>query len=205
MHKIKDFIKKVLWLLQVTRFIPHIIIFYAHPQREFLKKERNTWIKIIKNEDVFNLNNFLWLLIRVPEYRSVLYFRIGFISRFLKIFCPGKVNLFINIPSCNVGNGLVIQHGFSTIIEANTIGENCQIWHNVTIGTNVSHSGNKATIGDNVKICAGAIVIGNITIGNNVTIGAGAVIVKSVPDNCIVVGNPAFIIKQNGKATRIKL
>ena len=38
-------------------------------------------------------------------------------------------------------------------------------------------------------------IIGDITIGNNVTIGAGAVVVKDVPDNAVVVGNPARIIK----------
>jgi serine O-acetyltransferase len=92
-----------------------------------------------------------------------------------------QINLFINIATRLVGKGLVIQHGHSTIIEANKIGENCQIWHNVTIGTNLSHSGNKSIIGDNVKICAGVIVVGNISIGNNVTIGAGAVVTKSVP------------------------
>ena len=54
------------------------------------------------------------------------------------------------------------------------------------------------TIGNNVKICAGAIVIGDVHIGDNSTIGAGAIVLKDVPDNCIVVGNPARIIKRNG-------
>ena len=39
------------------------------------------------------------------------------------------------------------------------------------------------------------VIIGNITIGNNVTIGAGSVVVKDVPDNAVVVGNPAKIVK----------
>lgn len=51
------------------------------------------------------------------------------------------------------------------------------------------------TIGDNVTIGANAVIIGDIMIGNNVTIGAGAVVTKSIPDNCIVVGNPARVIK----------
>ena len=44
-------------------------------------------------------------------------------------------------------------------------------------------------------ICAHAQVIGGIRIGDNVTIGAGAVVVKDVPDNAIVAGNPARLIK----------
>lgn len=154
-----------------------------------------SWINVIANSNEYSLKNILFLLRYVPEFRSVLYFRLGGLLKiFLNILARERQLLFINISSHLVGEGLVIQHGHSTIVEADSIGRNCQIWHNVTVGTNKSHSGNKPTIGDNVKICAGAIVIGKISIGNNVTIGAGTVVVKSIPDNSIVVGNPARII-----------
>ena len=42
---------------------------------------------------------------------------------------------------------------------------------------------------------AGVIIIGNVSIGDNVTIGAGSVVVKDIPSNCIAVGNPARVIK----------
>lgn len=56
-------------------------------------------------------------------------------------------------------------------------------------------------IGDNVHISHGAIVFGGITIGNNVTIGANAVVNNPVPDNAVVAGVPAKIlrIKQDGE------
>lgn len=60
------------------------------------------------------------------------------------------------------------------------------------------HEGKKAgvpTIGDNVTIYAGAKVIGNIKIGNNVTIGANSVVTNNVPDNAIVAGAPAKILR----------
>lgn len=50
-------------------------------------------------------------------------------------------------------------------------------------------------IGDNVSLGATVTIIGNVKIGNNVTIGAGSVVVKDVPDNCVVAGNPAKIIR----------
>ena len=50
-------------------------------------------------------------------------------------------------------------------------------------------------MGDNVYIAKGAIVFGGITIGNNVTIGANAVVNKPVPDNAVIAGIPAKIIK----------
>ncbi|KAJ2780570.1 hypothetical protein GGI15_003495 [Coemansia interrupta] len=50
-------------------------------------------------------------------------------------------------------------------------------------------------IGNNVWIGGGAIILAGVTIGNNVTVGAGAVVTKDVPDNVVVVGNPAKIVK----------
>lgn len=110
-----------------------------------------------------------------------------------------KVNVDYILPhqKKKIGSGIFIHHGHSTQINAKTIGHNCQIWHNVTIGVGTPHDNNtRPTIGDNVRICAGAIVIGDIEVGNNVTIGAGSVVTKSIPDNCIIVGNPARIIKR---------
>jgi serine O-acetyltransferase len=64
-----------------------------------------------------------------------------------------------------IGPGLFIQHGFSTIISAKSIGKDCWINQQVTIGySNVTDC---PTIGDNVTIHAGAKVIGKVTIGNN--------------------------------------
>lgn len=50
-------------------------------------------------------------------------------------------------------------------------------------------------IGNNVRINKGAIVFGGITIGNNVEIGANAVVNKPVPDNAVVAGVPAKILR----------
>ena len=63
----------------------------------------------------------------------------------------------------------------------------------------------RPVIGDNVRVATGAIVIGGITIGDNVIIGAGAVVVKDVPPDCVVVGNPARIVKKNGFRVNIPL
>ena len=67
----------------------------------------------------------------------------------------------------------------------------------VTIGDSTGKE-DITTKGNNVRICAGAIVVGNITIGDNVTIGAGATVYKDVPANSVVVSSRSRII--NGGA-----
>lgn len=70
----------------------------------------------------------------------------------------------------------------------------------VTIGS--SRGGNRSgypKIGNNVVVCCGAKIIGNVTIGNNVIIGANAVVTKDIPDNACVAGIPAKIINMNGE------
>lgn len=78
------------------------------------------------------------------------------------------------------------------------MGENCEVFQNVTIGSNRKEKDGRfmPIIGDNVSIGAGAVVVGAITIGNNVKIGANSYVDKDIPDNVVVAGAPAKIIKK---------
>lgn len=88
-----------------------------------------------------------------------------------------------------IGGGLLIPHPNGIVIHpAASIGANCLIFQQVTIGT-THKSPLPPKIGDHVDIGAGAKILGNISIGNNVKIGANAVITKSVPSNTTVVRN----------------
>lgn len=105
--------------------------------------------------------------------------------------------LLLEIPfDVEIGSGLKLDHPFSSILNAKKIGNNCRIKNNITIGNKNDDETLRPIIGNNVYIGAGSIIIGKITIGDNAIIGAGAVVTKDIPNNSVVVGNPARIIKR---------
>lgn len=106
----------------------------------------------------------------------------------------------IQIPPNTCGPGLQIWHyGYIIINEATKIGKNLTIYPGVEIGHKKSGDG-CPIIGDDCFIGAGAKIFGNIKIGNNVTIAANAVVTKDIPDNAVVGGIPAIIIKYKNES-----
>jgi maltose O-acetyltransferase len=92
-------------------------------------------------------------------------------------------------------------------VAAITIGEDCQIGPNVQLLTPTHplepqprrdklEAAQPITIGDNVWLGGGAIVLPGVTIGDNSVVGAGAVVTKDVPANVVVVGNPARPVRE---------
>ena len=96
-----------------------------------------------------------------------------------------------------IDEGLLLVHpGFRRIGKIAHIGKNCTILPNVLFGLKTPEGGfQDIIIGDNCYISTGVTILAPVTIGNNVTIGAGAVVNKDVPDNCVVGGVPAKILK----------
>ncbi len=128
------------------------------------------------------------------EFRNLYNFRLAktgalglVISRAQAIVFKPELSLFVR--SDSIGPGLYIQHGFATAIAAESIGANCWINQQVTIGK--SSYGSAPRIEDDVVIATGAIVIGGITVGKAAHIGAGAVVTKDVPPGVVAVGVPA--------------
>ena len=187
-------------LIKLPFFIPHILVYYLYKNESY---EIECWARAlrIKKEKVFL---FFYLIVNFKEFRTLFYKRHSLLKKLTAWYVPGQTALFIDMPIKRVGSGLIVQHGHSTQILAERIGMNCQIWQNVTIGKN-KPGGNMPIIGDNCKIYAGAVVVGGITLGNDVTVGANAVVVKNVPDFSVVVGNPARIVKKDGKRVNISL
>lgn len=181
--------------LPLLRLWPLMLLCRLCPQRRFLREERRYWIRHVLGEEGEERFSDRFRLFCLPEYRSIVYLRIGGLRHFVEWMAPGQRPLQISLTSAQVGMGFVLQHGHSTRIGARSIGQNVQIWHNVTVGTDRSHSGHLPTIGNRVLIYTGAIVFGNITVGDDAIIAAGAIVNKDVPPGAIVAGNPARIVK----------
>lgn len=98
--------------------------------------------------------------------------------------------------NAKIGKGFFIRHYGTINIGPASIGSNVTIFQGVTIGMGYTgrHKG-CPTIGDNTVIFAGASVIGKIIVGKNVIVGANSVVVSDIPDNAVIAGIPAKIIK----------
>lgn len=144
----------------------------------------------------YRINHFLWQR------------NLRVIARFLSQvarFCTG-----IEIhPGATIGKRLFIDHGMGVVIgETTIIGDDCLLYQGTTlggVGTGQHHRKRHPTLLNNVMVSAGAKVIGDITIGNNTIIGAQTVVLKDVPDDCTVVGVPAFIVKEKGVKVKREL
>jgi serine O-acetyltransferase len=149
--------------------------------------------------DVGSFGQLLRALVFYKYYRTLFYHRIGAISVLFSWVLPDDKSIILPF-STKLGEQIHFIHNYGCHLNALSIGNNFKCYQYVVIGfskpgENVEF---RPRIGDNVVCATGAVVVGGITIGNNVIIGANSFVNRSVPDNCIVMGNPAHIVKQDG-------
>ena len=106
-------------------------------------------------------------------------------------------------PGAEIGRRLVIDHGMGIVIgETAQVGDDCLIYHGVTLGGTGKDQGKRhPTIGNNVLISCGAKVLGPFKVGDNARIAANAVVLSEVPEDATAVGIPAQVVRIAGKTT----
>jgi serine O-acetyltransferase len=154
--------------------------------------------------------NIIWALVRHaanPRFMPVVLlraslgsYRMGFrmLARFLSLINFIIFGLEVST-QCTIGPGLVLPHTVGTVIGARRIGRNALIYHQVTLGAKTMDieydPASRPIVGDNVIIGSGAKVLGGIMIADGVIIGANAVVVQSMPENVVVGGVPARVLR----------
>ena len=101
-------------------------------------------------------------------------------------------------PGAVIGRRFFIDHGMGVVIgETAVIGDDCTLYHGVTLGGTSWEKGKRhPTLGNNVVVGAGAKVLGPFRIGDNARIGSNAVVVKEVPEGATVVGIPGHVVNR---------
>jgi serine O-acetyltransferase len=103
-------------------------------------------------------------------------------------------------PGARIGRNLIIDHGMGVVIgETAEIGDDCLIYHGVTLGgVDLNPVKRHPTLGNHVVVGSGAKILGDIRIGNHARIGSNSVVIKEVPDHCTATGIPAKIVSSKG-------
>ena len=120
--------------------------------------------------------------------------RLLFIGRFISHINRWLTGIEIH-PGAKIGRRLFIDHGMGIVIgETAEIGDDVLMYQGVVLGGTTSEKRKRhPTLGDNVVVGTGAIVLGALNIGDGARIGAGSVVVQDVPPGAIVVGVPGRI------------
>ena len=151
----------------------------------------------------------LEVILLYPGFHILVYHRIAhwlyehghfFLARWVSQHGRHKTGIEIH-PGARIGRCLFIDHGMGIVFgETTVIGDNCTIYHGVTLGGTGKDTGKRhPTIGNNVLISTGAKVLGPFTVGDNSRIGANAVVLQEVPPDSTVVGIKARVVKIAGQ------
>ena len=134
---------------------------------------------------IYRLTHLLWR------------YKLYWLARFISTFARWTTGIEIH-PGAVIGRRFFIDHGMGVVIgETAEIGDDCMMYHGVTLGgTSWDKVKRHPTLKDGVIIGAGAKILGPITLGKNVRVGSNSVVVRSIDDNCTVVGIPGRVLKK---------
>ncbi len=164
-------------------------------------------IKVVFDRDPA-VRSTLEVLFCYPGFHAILIYRLAhalwkrkfyFLARFTSHVGRFLTGIEIH-PGATIGKGFFIDHGMGVVIgETAEIGDNCTLYHQVTLGgTSWAKEKRHPTLGNNVVIGSGAKILGPFKVGDDAKIGSNSVVVKEVPEHSTVVGIPGRVVVQAG-------
>ena len=183
-----DLIKRILAAARLLLILPGI-----DWRDEKFQKDLARW-KRLCHVDGTDRRAMALLLWDKKEFRNLLIYRNShrpLYRRWIGLVYRPMDTLYLETPE--IGGGLFIHHGFATMVAAKSIGENCWINQQVTIGYGKGEE--PPVIGNDVMITCGAKVLGRIAVGDGAVIGANAVVIRDVEPGAVMGGVPAKRIR----------
>ena len=149
--------------------------------------------------------SYLEILTTYPGVHAILFHRVAHRVWGIKLFWLGRLISHISRfltgieihPGAIIGSRFFIDQGMGVVIgETSVIGDDCTIYHGVTLGGTSWKQGKRhPTLENKVVVGAGAKILGPITICSGAKIGSNAVVIKDIPKNVVAVGIPARIVQ----------
>ena len=165
-----------IWAYPLWRAVAH------SASADAVAEDVDYWVHCIDDPDLLTLDRysrFAYLSGALTEFRTLVHYRLRSAPLPLRVllralYQPAPT---LTLAADRIGPGLFIQHGVATIVTAESIGRHCWINQQVTIGHNAA---GRPTLGDRVRVGAGAVVIGPITLHDGATVGANATVIRDV-------------------------
>ncbi len=195
-------VKKLIKFFSEKSFVP---VDYFHVDDVVIEKSicdfQGDYARWFPSDSLIDINK----LILIPQLSSLLCYRIARQIKALNNSALqmgaeafsllgrqlGQIEIYY---TAEIGHSFKINYGVGSVIGARCkIGSNCTIHQNCTVG---DRNGGRPTIGNNVIMYAGSMILGDIHIGDNCIIGANSVITHDCPSNSVIVGTPGKIIRQ---------
>jgi serine O-acetyltransferase len=157
---------------------------------ETVRYDVDRWVRQLEDPYLLDLDpyaRFAYLASALSEFRTLVHYRLrksgAPLRTVLRMVYRPERTLILDAGS--IGPGLFIQHGIATLVSAESIGRDCWINQQVSIGFDARRG--RPTLGDRVRVGAGAKVFGAITLHDGATIGANATVIHDVPPGVAVV------------------